>query len=134
MLEEYELQVYGTVAPERGASPASSTPLALVPGTHVTLLLRPEGAPSRQVTARVFLRSNAGESALPATVTPADSGTLKLDLALGAVPLSGELLVLVGVPELLDSSTSAARLLASHPPSGPGWQRISRRFIRADSP
>lgn len=130
LLGPYELEVSGAVALER-AAPQAAAPLGLVPGSALVLLLRPEAKPDRDVTARVVLRSSAEELSVAAGVERLDSGTLKLQVTLpSSLPAAGELVVLVGVATLLEDPTSAARLVTSEAPSGPGWQRVLRPFAR----
>jgi hypothetical protein len=126
-LSRYELEVQGAVAAQRSA-PASdvTAPLRISPGVPLTLTLRPERAVSGQVSARVYVQSAAGVTALSPPIESAPTGALRVQLGADvAWPSAGTLVIVVGRPEALRAATDT--------PGGEGYQRFERTFSSESS-
>jgi hypothetical protein len=134
-LAAYELEVVSP-APSNGAGPDEREQVPRVelgPGRELSILLRPRGASSEAVEARVFVQSlvASGGRALapvPAVAKEVDLGVLRVTVSGAALPNAGRLMVLVGRSGLLPGSPVGT---ASH---GRDWQRFELDFISAAPP
>jgi hypothetical protein len=128
-LPTYELELPGGVghAASVGAAESTATRLEREPGLGLTLLLRPNAAPSVPIEVRTFVANGAAPDAsatpLQARTEPAGSDAIRLSLGSASLPAAGRLIVLVGREGALPSSPSTGS--ASH---GHGWQRFDIAF------
>jgi hypothetical protein len=127
-LPEYQLEILAPPGARQvlvaGAQDVARA--ALGPSRELSVLLRPRGASTAPVEARVFLRAlEAGDGALTplAAVTERVSpAVLRVRLDGSVLPDAGRLLVLVGRSGLLPDSPAGE---ASH---GRDWQRFDLDF------
>jgi len=133
-LPAYELEI---VAPPgaRGVLVAGREAVARVElgaSRDLSVLLRPRGASTAPVDARVFLQAPAGARApltpLAARTERVSPAVLRVALEGSALPESGRLLVLVGRSGLLPDSPAGN---ASH---GRDWQRFDLDFSAPAQP
>jgi hypothetical protein len=131
-LAAYELEVVSP-APSNGAGSGEREQVPRVklgPGRELSVLLRPRGASSEAVEARVFVQSLAASgggalSPVPAVAKEVDLGVLRVTVSGAALPDAGRLMVLVGRSGLLPGSPVGT---ASH---GRDWQRFELDFSSA---
>jgi hypothetical protein len=127
-LTRYQIEIAGVPqpAPAEHSSAGSSAELELARGSGVTIVLRPQGR-VEPVEASVFVAaagSAAGPRAVPFSSGAAGSGALRVQLAAGALPERGRLVVIVGRAGAMPRGpdTGSAQY-------GRGWQRFDIPFL-----